>query len=435
MNPLRSDRIHERQSEVLLALLTEAIAKVEAGYPLDTFLSQFYRQNSQFGSRDRRLLSGALFSFFRWKGWLDRITCDVKSAAVVAYLLDAAELHPAITRLATATPLPESLTTPMGTLTLEEKCSRLAAASNVTLTTTQLVPDWSFTMLGHPSPQLMETFQIPPPTWLRIQPGKANAVLPALAALNIHPSPHKMLPSAVAVPRGTNLRSLPGGVRPLVDVQDLASQVATLVCRPGASQKWWDACAGSGGKTFHLAEIAGPSTSILATDIRPTILKGLNLHLQETGIKTITSAVWDGVNQPPPDGPFDGILLDAPCSGMGTWHRNPDARWRLTQERVRELASIQARLLKACATRLNPGGILVYATCTLTAIENEELIKQFLNQTPGFKLDPFTNPLDHSPCNGLLPIMPWTGPCNGMFIARMKFNSPPPQGAAFSFPE
>lgn len=435
MNPLRSDRIHERQSEVLLTLLTEAIAKVEAGHPLDSFLSQFYRQNSQFGSRDRHLFSGTLFSFFRWKGWLDIITHDVKAAAVLAHLLDTAELHPAITKLAASATLPQSLTAPMGTLTLEEKRSRLAAAGNVALTTAQLVPDWAFTMLSNPTPQLMETFQTPPPTWLRIQPGKTNAVLPAFAALNVNPSPHMLLPSAVAVPRGTNLRSLPGCVRPLVDVQDLASQVATLVCHPGAGQKWWDACAGSGGKTFYLAELAGPSTSILATDIRPTILERLNLRRQEVGIQTITSAVWDGVNHPPPDGPFDGILLDAPCSGMGTWHRNPDARWRLTQERVRELASIQARLLKACATRLNPGGILVYATCTLTSIENEELINQFLKQTPGFRLDPFTNPLDHSPCKGLLPIMPWTGPCNGMFIARMKFNSPPPQGAAFSFPE
>jgi 16S rRNA (cytosine967-C5)-methyltransferase len=245
-------------------------------------------------------------------------------------------------------------------------------------------------------------------------------MLTELKTLQAEPLPHPVVRSAIAVSRGINLRALPASIRNRIEIQDLASQVTSIVCEPKAGQHWWDACAGSGGKALHLATQIGNSGSILATDIRPTILGSLDRRLAETGIRTIKSAVWDGAQDAPPAGPFDGILLDAPCSGMGTWHRNPDARWRLKESRVTELSALQSHLLKSCAGQLKNGGILVYATCTLPSLENESVISSFLKTEPSFQLTPFINPLTGGTCNGTLLINPWDGPCNGMYIAKLK---------------
>ncbi|MEI7879665.1 MAG: RsmB/NOP family class I SAM-dependent RNA methyltransferase [bacterium] len=420
MNPLRSERIYARQTEILISLLEQARTAVQAGQPVDSLLSRFYREHTEYGSRDRRLFSGTVFSFFRWKGWLDVITPDLKTAGVFAHLLDATELHPAMAKLAAACGIAESALSPMGSLTLAEKSQTLGPRTGHSLACSQLVPAWVIPMLSPPDQRSIEAFQNSPPTWLRVRPEDRESILTTLKELNADPMPHPLIRSAVAVARGINLRSLPRGIRDQIEVQDLSSQVTTLICAPQPGQRWWDACAGSGGKTLHLAALAGPSASILATDIRSSVLESLERRLQETGIRTVTATKWDGLNDTPPQGPFDGILLDAPCSGIGTWHRNPDARWRITEERVAELTAIQASLLSTCATRLKPGGVIIYATCTLTPMENGAVISQFLKTDPAFMLDPFINPLNATPCPGKLQIMPWDGPCNGMFIARLK---------------
>lgn len=422
MNPLKSERIYERQAEVLIQLLEQAGTAVQAGQPLDSLLTRFYREHSEFGSRDRRLFSGTAFSYFRWKGWLDIVAPDLKVAAVFAHLLDATELHPAMARLATTCGITDSLLNPMGSMTLEEKARTLGHNTGYSLDATQLVPGWAIPMLSLPDDRIINAFQKSPPTWLRVKPESRESILAALRDLKTEPTPHPVIRSAIAVTRGINLRSLPREIRDRIEIQDLASQITTLICHPQAGETWWDACSGSGGKTLHLAALGGESVPILATDIRASVLESLERRLQETGIRTVTAAKWDGLQDKAPQGPFDGILLDAPCSGIGTWHRNPDARWRITAERVAELTAIQARLLGVCAAQLKPGGVLIYATCTMTPLENESIVSHFLETEPGFSLDPFINPMDAKTCSGKLQIMPWEGPCNGMFIARLKRN-------------
>lgn len=421
MDPARTERIAASQARALTALMAQAITAVQAGNPVDSLLARFYHEHSEFGSRDRRLFSSVIFGYFRWKGWLDIVASSPDAACVFAYLLECTELHPAILNLANKAGLPESMMVPMGTRPPLEKSRALGQITGHTLNLNQLVPDWVLPLLDPAQIQrVMESFQSPPPTWLRTHPDDRDDILARLREQGGEPAAHPSVPSAVSVARGINLRALPRTCRTLVDVQDLASQVTGLVCDPQPGQSWWDACCGSGGKTQHLAALGGPSVSILATDIRSSILGELTRRLGETGIGTIRTALWDGATEPAPTGPFDGILLDAPCSGTGTWHRNPDARWRITRDTVIQLAGLQSTLLRACSTRVKLGGVLVYATCSLTTLENEEVITDFLKTTPGFRLDPFINPLTHARCDGLLRINPWDGPCNGMFIARLR---------------
>ena len=420
MDPTRSDRIHERQAAVLLDLYGKAVITVRAGKPLDTTLSHFYHEHPEFGSRDRRLLSGTVFSYFRWKGWIDGLFRTPAGACVFAHLMDSTEIHPAILKLATQEGLTLESLAPMGLLSPSEKALALSRITGTEPTLLQLVPAWVIPMLGPDAERLIEAFQSPPPTWLRTQPEDREAVRATLTDMGAEPVLHTVIPSALSVVRGINLRALPKAIRHLIDIQDLASQVSGLVCDPKPGESWWDACCGSGGKTFHLAALGGPSLALLATDVRTTILEELNRRLEEKGNPALKTAVWDGSCQPPPEGLFDGILLDAPCSGTGTWHRNPDARWRTKAEAVEKLIALQSQLIRACATRLKPGGVLIYATCSLTHDENETMVEKFLADTPGLVLAPFVNPLKQEPCNGILRIHPAEHPCNGMFIARLR---------------
>lgn len=420
MDPARAERIAERQALTLMEALGLAREAVAAGMPADSRLAEFHRNHHEFGSRDRRLFSSVIFAYFRWKGWLDLLTDRPNVACVFAHLLEADELHPAMRKLATRANMTEPLPEPLGSLTLTGKAAALERYAGRPFSLAQLVPEWIPPLLGPEQERLIASFQSPPPTWLRTDPVRRAETVRALQEHGERPSPHPVLRSAIAVPRGINLRALPHSTRDRLHIQDLASQAVGLVCDPKPGQKWWDACCGSGGKTIHLAELGGASLRLLASDIRISMLQGLTRRLEETGLRFVETAVWDGTTEPPPGEQFDGILLDAPCSGTGTWHRNPDARQRTSRETVTSLVELQGKLLTTCADRLKPGGVLVYATCSVTTLENEDVIAAFLASNPRFAPAPFTNPLTGEECPGLLRINPWDGPCNGMFIARLQ---------------
>jgi len=113
-------------------------------------------------------------------------------------------------------------------------------------------------------------------------------------------------------------------------------------------------------------------------------------------------------------------MVDAPCSGWGTWSRNPDARWRSSRRDVAQCATRQLKILNNVKWCVKPGGVLIYAVCSITCPETEEVVMNFLDQQEDFKLEPFTHPLTGEQTNGQLQIWPWESPGDGMFIARLR---------------
>ena len=113
------------------------------------------------------------------------------------------------------------------------------------------------------------------------------------------------------------------------------------------------------------------------------------------------------------------MLVDAPCSAIGTWRRNPDARWLIDRQAIPRLADLQGQILRAAAAGVRPGGTLVYSVCTLTPAETLGVIRPFLEAHPAFRLDPFPHPLDGSPTDGTVLIWPQDADTDAMFIARM----------------
>ena len=125
-----------------------------------------------------------------------------------------------------------------------------------------------------------------------------------------------------------------------MEIQDLASQAVGLACDPDPGERWWDACAGAGGKALHLSALMQGKGLVVATDINESKLKETVRRARRSPFRNVTTKVWDGKHVAGKPGSFDGVLVDAPCSALGTWRRNPDARWTLDREAIGRLAEI-----------------------------------------------------------------------------------------------
>jgi 16S rRNA (cytosine967-C5)-methyltransferase len=167
------------------------------------------------------------------------------------------------------------------------------------------------------------------------------------------------------------------------EFQDEAAQIATILCRARPDIRILDLAAGAGGKSLALAADMRNQSEIVACDIRQPALQELAVRAKRAGATNIKTHLLGPENPPP--GIFDIVLLDAPCSGSGTWRRQPELRWRTTPERLAELVPLQDRLLAQAGVHVKPGGRLVYATCSILPRENEARIATFLARNPAFR--------------------------------------------------
>src|SRR5207302_164283 len=127
----------------------------------------------------------------------------------------------------------------------------------------------------------------------------------------------------------------------------------------------------------------------VATDVHQGKLKETVRRARRSPFRNLTTKPWDGHHVAGKPGTFDGVLVDAPCSAIGTWRRNPDARWLIDRQAIPRLTELQGQILKAAALGVRPGGALVYSVCTLTPAETSAVISAFLAVHPTFRLDPF----------------------------------------------
>ena len=289
-----------------------------------------------------------------------------------------------------------------------------------------LLPRYATREMDCPQPftELVKWLQRRPPVWLRVQRTAPDAVLRRLRAADLDPTQHEVMRNAISLtaPK-VNLRTLGPFKNGLFEVQDLGSQVIGLVCGAKPGQRWWDACAGAGGKAMQLADLMGSKGSITATDMRTYKLDDLRKRAKRAHYSNIRCREWKGGAPPGSKGGFDGVLVDAPCSCSGTWRRNPDGRWTTSREDMLEQAELQLRLLSSAARGVRPNGVLVYATCSMFRRENMGVVEAFLADAPGFALDPFANPMTGEPTNGTLQIWPWDGDSDSMFVARFRRTS------------
>jgi 16S rRNA (cytosine967-C5)-methyltransferase len=213
----------------------------------------------------------------------------------------------------------------------------------------------------------------------------------ALAAEGIHAETTALSPLGLRLPGRVALIQVKAFREGLVEVQDEGSQLAALLtdARPGEAVV--DFCAGAGGKTLALAARMENKGRLVACDVSQGRVDRAQDRLRRAGVHNVRRQVLSGEDDKwvkRHAGTFQRVLVDAPCTGTGTWRRNPDAKWRLTPGRLEELTELQGRVLASAARLVVPGGRLVYATCSLLPEENEARIDAFLAARDDFAVVP-----------------------------------------------
>ncbi|MFT3869435.1 MAG: RsmB/NOP family class I SAM-dependent RNA methyltransferase [Nibricoccus sp.] len=365
----------------------------------DVALRKYFVSARRPGPREKRAISRAVFTYFRWFQWLDEKASAQKKIEEALKLQERFEKNPA-----------------------SIKAEALAARA---------VPAWARNEVDYPT-ETLRLLQTEPALWLRARPDTAEKLAATLG--DCETTPHS--PDALRYRGQQDLFLTPAFHNGLFEIQDLASQMVGLACAPKPGETWWDACSGEGGKMLHLADLMRNKGLIWASDRSERRLHTLKQRAARAKLFNFRVASWDGSAKLPTKAKFDGILVDAPCSGLGTWQRNPHARWTTTETDVSELAAIQRQLLENVASSLKPNGRLIYAVCTLTRSETTAIANAFGTAHPELEPAPVfpkpTAPANQfsSPACSLaetdlftdtsVTLWPHALNANGMFIAAWK---------------
>lgn len=365
----------------------------EDGPPADAIVTRYFRTRRYAGSKDRPAVRELVFRAIRRTAE----TPASGRAALVGLAMD----DPALQQL---------FGEPRGPEPLQEGEPASPAG---------LVPDWIASEL---SPL------VPPEDWpallerapldLRINAARTGrkAMLEAFPGA----SATSLSPWGLRLASGSRVDDSEPFQRGLVEVQDEGSQLIAYACQPEAGQRILDLCAGAGGKALALAS-AAPDATILATDANRARLANLEPRAQRAGAD-VEIRLLDPPNELEQledwQGSADVVLVDAPCSGSGTWRRNPEGRWRLTPGRLDRLVSTQRRLLDIAADLVRPGGSIVYAVCSLLSREGAGQAEAFLGSRSGWVGQDKMNGLGRCEGAGRL-LTPARDSTDGFFVARL----------------
>lgn len=366
-------------SEILDALNNTA-------QPADRFLRDWFRVRRYAGSKDRAAVGEKLFEILRHRaslGW--RMESETGRSLVIASLLaegkDAADIETIFSgdKYALA-PLTETERLLISTSRESEPPSHVRGEFSEFLTA-ELQEAFGERLLAE-----MSALAERAPVDLRVNRLKAKreAVLASFGESGFAAAPTQYSPDGIRIPAAPGLSSLSQNAL-FKDgsfvFQDEAAQIAALLCGAQPGHKILDIAAGAGGKSLALAAIMENRGEIVANDIRNEALRELERRAELAGATIIRTT-------PAPEGLFDIVFVDAPCSGSGTWRRQPENKWRLTPHRLTELNATQDELLHRAAGFTRPGGRILYATCSILPCENERRVEAFLASHPHFAVHP-----------------------------------------------
>lgn len=364
------------------------LSEAGRGVPADAALRDYLRRPGFLDNAARREVSRAVFSVFRWINWLKARDSDQKKVAAALELQARFERDPA-----------------------SFKTEALAARA---------VPPWLASEMEL-SAGFVRKLQAEPALWVRPKLEASARVAAALGSVLPPTLPSTLVSTtdlaALRYAGPADLHDTAAFRAGEFEIQDLASQLVGLACAPRPGETWWDACAGEGGKALHLSDLMRNKGLIWATDRSKRRLEVLAKRAARAGVFNYQSAPWNGADKAPFAKPCHGVLVDAPCSGVGTWQRNPHARWTTSPDDVRELAAVQVRLLDLAALSVKPGGRLVYSVCTLTRSETSAVADAFQAAHPQFEAAPL--PLSATGESRLF-LLPEEIDANGMFVAAWK---------------
>jgi 16S rRNA (cytosine967-C5)-methyltransferase len=298
-------------------------------------------------------------------------------------------------------------------------------------------PSWAVDSLrrrfGDSFPREMAALLTAAPLDLRVNPLKATreVVLRALRVLGMQAEASRMAPYGIRLNQRPSLASLPMLRSGEVEIQDEGSQLVAMLVDARPGERVVDFCAGAGGKTLAIAAQMANKGHVMACDVLASRLKRSTERFRRAGLHNIETKPlaserdrWVKRHKRS----FDRVLVDAPCSGTGTWRRNPDARWRTLGPGLDNLLPLQAGILASAARLVKPGGRLVYATCSMLPQENEEQVATFLEAHPAFRVVALRDAapqLTDSAHPDYLSLTPARHDTDGFFAAVMQCDATP----------
>jgi len=377
----------QARAQAAIDILDEVIAAArDAGAAADVIVQRYFRMRRYAGSKDRRTVRDLVYAAIRRAG--------ERPETGRAAMIGLADGDPALAALfdgSTHGPAP-----------IEAGEPRAGATE---------VPSWLDDRLGGLG------LLTRAPLDLRINRLKTGPI----AIEGARPTPYA--PDGLRLPDAIPIEHLPEYEAGLVEVQDEGSQLVTQACGAAPGMTVVDLCAGAGGKTLGLAAAMANAGRIVACDADRQRLSRLMPRAGRAGVAIVETRLLDGGRESLAledlAGGADLVVVDAPCSGTGTWRRNPEARWRLTPERLARVAALQARLLDVAAGLVKPGGILVHIVCSLLDEEGAGQAEAFLARHPGWQSDPVALPAG-SPRGPGLRLTPADDGTDGFFVARLK---------------
>jgi 16S rRNA (cytosine967-C5)-methyltransferase len=385
--------------------------------------------------KDRAGIARSLRALLRWWGWIETLHLRrAEEQLLLASLLEFPELTPFGRVWAERIGRPVDQLVPVGDApswtARAEGLKRWIGGHAVNADPWRLFPAWIRDQVpvpaGDATPkhrrlEFLAALQSRCPTWVAVRDGDAKAVWNELREAELKPWIHRRLPDAAKLLPETDLSRIASFEAGRLIVQDLASQAVGIACDPDPGERWWDVRgeADGGLHAFHLAAIMGGKGSVVCTFDSERRRHEAALRLRRGAYHNITTKVRPGQHPVGKAASFDGVIVEAPSSGVGAWRRHPDARWTISADEIPLLAAEQGRLLDVASTRVRPGGTLVYTVPTLTRAETAGLVDGFLQTHPDYQLQPFPHPLEDTTTGGTLLLWPHLHDCDGQFIARM----------------
>ena len=343
--------------QAAIEILDEVIESSRAdGPPADTLVARYFKTRRYAGSKDRRAVRELVFRGIRHIG--------ERPGSGRSAMLSLGAADPALAELFDGSPHGPA-----------------AAGPDEAVAGASLIPEWIHPLLSeHVTMDEWRALLERAPVDLRVNAARADrcSILEQIGGA----APTRLSPWGLRLPPDTRIDDHPAFHEGLVEIQDEGSQLIALSCQPRDGNLVLDLCAGAGGKALAIAS-AAPQARIVASDTNRARLAQLAPRA-ERARTSIEPRLLDGGREIQQledlNDQCDVVLVDAPCSGSGTWRRNPEGRWRLTQERLDRLVMLQSRLLDIAAPLVKPGGALIYAVCSILRAEGADQARNFLGR-------------------------------------------------------
>ena len=412
-------------TRALFIQATQALGAVLAfDYPADAVLSRHFRDNRELGHRDRGFIAEAVYGVLRRLRWLRRIAgAEATPRMLLLAWFARGEGWPMRNFEGLASATERDWITSI----------KAAEAGEPSLAERADLPDWlAERLLAQMSEDeliaLAHGLNRPAPLDLRANLVKTDrdALLERLQADGVRAEPGRLSPQSIRLAGKPALQKHPLFLDGSFEVQDEGSQLLGLLVQPRRGELVVDFCAGAGGKTLQLGAMMRSTGRLYAFDVSEKRLAKLKPRMARAGLSNVHPVLIAHETDAKVKrlaGKADRVLVDAPCSGLGTLRRNPDLKWRQDAAAIAELGAKQTAILDSAARLVRPGGRLVYATCSLLAEENEAVVTDFLARHPDFVLMPASTVLERQGIalpGDMLRLLPHRHDTDGFFAAVLE---------------